>query len=65
MRTETTKFYKSIRAARIAATMLKKNAHNKRIEVFRTPVKLKSGNYKRDRKTGAILCAPAVYIITI
>jgi hypothetical protein len=57
------RYYKSIRAARIAATMLKKHLTDRRVEALYTPRLNKAGRLMRDRKTGLIITSAAVLII--
>lgn len=62
MNNEQIKIYKTLRAARCAASHIRKQEQVKRCNVFLKTVFLKSGLAKKDKR-GNIVCIPAVYIV--
>lgn len=62
MTNETIKSYATLKAARIAASHIRKQDNVTRCNVFLKSVMLKSGLIKRDRR-GKVIAIPSVYIV--
>lgn len=62
MITEEYRTYRTLKAARIAAAVFRKQDNITRCNVFLKSIMLKSGMLKRDKR-GRVVALPAVYIV--